>query len=130
MISSCVIDAAPWRVAVPRQSAPVSPPPMITTCLPWAVIWSGTSTPSEARLDCGRNSIAWWMPPSSRPVAGRSRGRVAPTASTIASYRSFSWSAVRSSPTSMPARKTVPSRRIWSRRLSRTDFSILNSGMP
>ncbi len=34
MISSWVTDAAPWRCAVPRQSAPVSPPPMITTCLP------------------------------------------------------------------------------------------------
>ena len=32
MISSCVIEAAPWRCAVPRQSAPVSPPPMMTTC--------------------------------------------------------------------------------------------------
>ena len=30
--------AAPWRIDVPRQSAPVSPPPMITTCLPVAVI--------------------------------------------------------------------------------------------
>ena len=45
MISSCVIDAAPWRVDVPRQSAPVSPPPMITTCLPSAVTWSSTSWP-------------------------------------------------------------------------------------
>ena len=34
MISNWWIDAAPWRIAVPRQSAPVSPPPMITTCLP------------------------------------------------------------------------------------------------
>ena len=33
-ISSWVTDAAPCRCAVPRQSAPVSPPPMITTCLP------------------------------------------------------------------------------------------------
>ena len=38
MISSWVTDAAPCRCAVPRQSAPVSPPPMITTCLPSAVI--------------------------------------------------------------------------------------------
>src|SRR5438552_359481 len=33
-ISNWWIDAAPWRCAVPRQSAPVSPPPMITTRLP------------------------------------------------------------------------------------------------
>ena len=38
MISSWVTEAAPWRWAVPTQSAPVSPPPMTTTCLPSAVI--------------------------------------------------------------------------------------------
>ena len=38
MISSCVTDAAPCRWEVPRQSAPVSPPPMMITCLPSAVI--------------------------------------------------------------------------------------------
>ena len=41
MISSWVTDAAPCRCAVPRQSAPVSPPPMMTTCLPAAVIGDG-----------------------------------------------------------------------------------------
>ena len=56
MISSCVIEAAPWRVDVPRQSAPVSPPPMITTCLPSAVIWlrRTRSSPSATRLACGQ----------------------------------------------------------------------------
>src|SRR5665647_2740090 len=34
MISSDVTDRAPWRRAVPRQSAPVSPPPMTMTSLP------------------------------------------------------------------------------------------------
>ena len=43
MISSWVTDAAPWRCAVPRQSAPVSPPPMITTCLPAAMIGESRS---------------------------------------------------------------------------------------
>ena len=38
--------SAPWRCAVPMQSAPVSPPPMTTTCLPSAVIWSGTVSPA------------------------------------------------------------------------------------
>src|SRR5437868_2278298 len=38
MISSWVTEAAPWRWAVPTQSAPVSPPPMTTTCLPSALI--------------------------------------------------------------------------------------------
>ena len=40
MISNCTIDLGRCRIAVPRQSAPVSPPPMITTCLFLAVIWS------------------------------------------------------------------------------------------
>ena len=34
MISRLVTEAAPWRCDVPMQSAPVSPPPMTTTCLP------------------------------------------------------------------------------------------------
>ena len=43
MISSWVIERAPWRIAVPRQSAPVSPPPMMTTSLPSAVIGGACS---------------------------------------------------------------------------------------
>ena len=79
MISSWVTDAAPWRVAVPRQSAPVSPPPMITTCLPvGGDLVRRPRSPSATRLACGRYSIAWWMPPSSRPGTGRSRATVAP----------------------------------------------------
>ena len=50
MISSWVTEAAPCRCAVPRQSAPVSPPPMITTCLPWALIGGSSSSPSACRL--------------------------------------------------------------------------------
>ena len=34
MISKLVTDSAPWRIEVPMQSEPVSPPPMTTTCLP------------------------------------------------------------------------------------------------
>ena len=40
MISSCVTLSAPWRIEVPMQSEPVSPPPMTTTCLPAARIGS------------------------------------------------------------------------------------------
>ena len=35
--SNWVTEIGPWRCVVPRQSAPVSPPPMITTCLPAAI---------------------------------------------------------------------------------------------
>ena len=38
MISNCVTDFAFCRCDVPRQSAPVSPPPMMMTCLPVARI--------------------------------------------------------------------------------------------
>ena len=38
MISSCVTDLAPWRIDVPMQSEPVSPPPMTMTCLSLALI--------------------------------------------------------------------------------------------
>ena len=56
--SNCVIDLAPWRLDVPTQSEPVSPPPMITTCL--SVAQSSGTPPSPAtRLFCsGRKSIA------------------------------------------------------------------------
>jgi len=55
-----VTVAAPWRVAVPRQSAPVSPPPMMMTRLPWAVMnWSSAMASPAPRLFCsGRKSMA------------------------------------------------------------------------
>ena len=45
MISSWWTDAAPWRCAVPRQSAPVSPPPMMTTRLPLALMGAALERP-------------------------------------------------------------------------------------
>ena len=88
MISIWVTEAAPWRFEVPMQSEPVSPPPMTTTCLPSARI--GMTLPSGSSLTrrfcCGRNSMAKWMPSSSRPGIGRSRGFSAPPASTTASW--------------------------------------------
>ena len=35
--SNCVTDNAPCLLDVPTQSLPVSPPPMTTTCLPFAL---------------------------------------------------------------------------------------------
>lgn len=85
MISSWVTEAAPWRWAVPTQSAPVSPPPMTTTCLPWAVIGETVRSPSCTLLASGRYSMAKCTPFSSRPGTGRSRETVAPAAMTTAS---------------------------------------------
>ena len=53
-IARLVTLSAPWRCAVPMQSAPVSPPPMTTTCLPNAEICSGISSPATARFDSTR----------------------------------------------------------------------------
>ena len=56
--SKLVTEAAPWRFEVPMQSEPVSPPPITTTCLPFAQS-SGTPLSPATRLFCsGRNSIA------------------------------------------------------------------------
>ncbi len=77
--------SAPWRCAVPMQSAPVSPPPMTTTCLPSAEIWFGTESPAVAWFDSTRYSIAKWTPARSRPGMASSRGSVAPVAITTAS---------------------------------------------
>ena len=85
MISSWVTDRAPWRSDVPRQSAPVSPPPMMTTSRPVAVTWFSTLSPAATRLAGGKNSIACMIPSSSRPGTGRSRAAVAPTERTTAS---------------------------------------------
>src|SRR6516165_9558688 len=129
MISSWVTDAAPCRCTVPRQSAPVSPPPMITTCAPRALMAGPVPFPT-ARLAAGRNSIAWWMPSRSAPGTGRPRGTVAPPASTTASCWARNCAAVTSRPTLIPQLNLVPSARIWSSRRSRCRFSSLNSGMP
>ena len=92
-ISKLVTDSAPWRIEVPMQSEPVSPPPMTTTCLPSARIGSAPSaaSPLTRRFCCGRKSMAKWTPLSSRPGTGRSRGFSAPPVSTTASWsaRSF-----------------------------------------
>ena len=90
MISSCVTEAAPWRIEVPMQSDPVSPPPITTTCLPAALsvpFGAACASPSPAtRLFCWtRNSIAKWMPERPRPSISRSRGRSAPPANTMTS---------------------------------------------
>ena len=48
-------DAAWCRCAVPRQSAPVSPPPRMTTCLPAALIWFSHGLPRHHPV--GRHEV-------------------------------------------------------------------------
>ena len=152
MISSWCTDAAPWRCAVPRQSAPVSPPPMMTTCLPLASIgdraeralaapgWtaSGTPWPGGSRRARARDGQ---VARHGRP-AGQHHGveacTSAPDAPCVGGAR---LPCRRSRPRDLgrpstrahrrgAARTVTPSARIWARRRSRTAFSILNSGMP
>ena len=49
MISKLVTDTAPWRIEVPMQSEPVSPPPITTTFLPVARI--GSTLPLRLAAD-------------------------------------------------------------------------------
>ena len=129
-IARVVTLAAPCRSEVPRQSEPVSPPPMITTCLPAADGAPSTGLPAAALFDGVRKSIAKCTPPSSRPGSASSRGTVAPVARTTASNRRRSASQVMSRPMATPGRKRVPSASICSSRRSMCDFSSLKSGMP
>ena len=143
--SNCVTLFAPWRLLVPTQSLPVSPPPITITCLPSARIWSLTLSPALTLFCCGRNSIAKWMPSRSRPGTGRSRellgaagqhDRVELAPSAASALIGFAGPvgdllvALGSSPTSTPVRKTTPSACICATRRSMCDFSILKSGMP
>ena len=135
MSSSCETLFACWRLEVPTQSEPVSPPPMTTTCLPVARIgsWpfaSATASPATRRFCWTRKSMANVTPSSSRPGTWRSRGTRAPVHRTTASNRARSSAPPSSAPTSTPVSKAQPSARICATRRSRMFFSILKSGMP
>ena len=89
MISSWWTLRAPWRWTVPRQSAPVSPPPMMTTCLPSAEIGRlGQQRPPAPGWTASGSPWPGGCPRARGPGPGRSRGRVAPPASTTASNSS------------------------------------------
>ncbi|CFP61270.1 Uncharacterised protein [Bordetella pertussis] len=56
--SNCVTEAAPWRLLVPTQSDPVSPPPITTTCLSLASVWPLRRSPATALFCWRRKSMA------------------------------------------------------------------------
>ncbi len=77
MISIWVTERAPWRIDVPTQSEPVSPPPMTTTSLPVARMprcRRGWRRRRCAGSTGARKSMANSTPRASRPGMGRSRG--------------------------------------------------------
>src|SRR5438093_317738 len=105
---------------------------MMTTRLPSAVMKSASriASPSHRLFWRVRYSIAKWMPTSSRPGTGRSRGWQAPPARTSASKTSRSSATGTLTPTLALVAKLTPSFSMSVRRRSRKRFSILNSGMP
>ena len=140
--SICVTLAAPWRLAVPTQSAPVSPPPMTTTCLPLALIGFFAS-PATSWFCAISHSSAKYTPLSSRPGTGKSRGVSEPMESTTASNCSFNSSGEMNScavlatpltnsllPTVVLVLNVTPSAAICAMRRSMTCFSSLKSGIP
>src|SRR5450759_5600829 len=62
MISSWRTLFAPWRIAVPTQSVPVSPPPTTTTSFPAA---------GDARGGQPVAGVAEGLPPGLRPGGGK-----------------------------------------------------------
>mmetsp|Transcript_71799 Transcript_71799/g.198196 ORF Transcript_71799/g.198196 Transcript_71799/m.198196 type:complete len:225 (+) Transcript_71799:629-1303(+) len=118
------MDTAPCRTDVPMQSFPVSPPPMITTRLPWASMggllcesevarhWLSTAPLSRIALVLPwRNSIARCTPRRFRPFTWpRSRANVAPVARTTASLPSKSCWAV--GPPSLPTAPALPQMKV------------------
>ena len=105
---------------------------MMMTCLSFALMKSaiGDRRHLRSRRFCSvRYSIAKWMPFSSRPGTGRSRGAVAPPASTIASKSARSSSTGTLTPTLPFVRKMIPSSSCRSARRGRAHrFSSLNVG--
>jgi integrase len=79
------VKGSPWRLLVPTQSDPVSPPPITITCLPSARNWPLSLSPALTLFCCGKNSMAKWMPSSSRPGTGKSRDCSEPPVSNTAS---------------------------------------------
>mmetsp|Transcript_20311 Transcript_20311/g.32784 ORF Transcript_20311/g.32784 Transcript_20311/m.32784 type:complete len:277 (+) Transcript_20311:902-1732(+) len=127
-----------WRMLVPMQSVPVSPPPMTTTSLPSADTKLSSqplcrlpSLVSSSRFwFLVRNSIAKCTPWSSRPGIGRSRGWVDPMVSTRASLAERRSLTSTSTPTLAPVTNSMPSSRSSCTRRSTVSFSSFMLGMP
>ena len=71
IISTCTTDFAPWRIAVPTQSEPVSPPPTTSTFLPFAEISRLGDSPEITRFCEPRKSSAKNTPRAPLPADGR-----------------------------------------------------------
>ena len=136
MISSWVIEAAPWRSEVPMQSEPVSPPPITTTCLPLRADRAARARRAPRRRRRRACSAGSGNPSRSgcrRARGPAPRGRAATRRRRSAPRRRSRPAATRpmtSTPTSTPVRNSTPSASICSTRRSIRCFSILKSGMP
>lgn len=130
IISICTTLFAPWRIAVPTQSLPVSPPPMTRTFFPFALTGTPSSSPEIARFCPARNSRAKNMPSRFLPGTARSRGTGQPVQRHTASNLRMRYAADTSLPTSTPYSNMTPSAQSRPILLSTTRFSSLKSGIP
>src|SRR5512138_3065733 len=103
-----------------------------STALSFASMYLPSLSPLSSRLFvfAVKNSIAKWMPPSSRPGTGRSRGRVDPVASSTASCFASSSFGSTLRPTSAFVTNSMPDSRSSSTRRSTTFLSSFMFGMP
>mmetsp|Transcript_5273 Transcript_5273/g.15342 ORF Transcript_5273/g.15342 Transcript_5273/m.15342 type:complete len:251 (+) Transcript_5273:803-1555(+) len=139
MSSKFVTDLQRWRIEVPMQSVPVSPPPITITSFPSAVIqlsfshWD-SSFPSLVNSSffwlAVRNSIAKCTPFSSLPETGKSRGFVDPSVRQSASNCEFNSLTSTFFPTSALVTNSIPSSRSRLTRRSTVSFSSFMLGIP
>ncbi len=113
-ISNCVTESASWRIDVPTQSLPVSPPPTTMTCLSLAVITGplplGWSSPATRRF-CWREEVHREVDAAKLGAGHAQRpGWPAPMQRQTASNWRRSSAAVMSRPTSTPDSNCTPSR--------------------
>mmetsp|Transcript_11490 Transcript_11490/g.22898 ORF Transcript_11490/g.22898 Transcript_11490/m.22898 type:complete len:252 (-) Transcript_11490:522-1277(-) len=139
MSSKFVTERQRWRMEVPMQSVPVSPPPITITSLPAAFINSSldhalSMFPSLVMSSLFwffvRNSIAKCTPLRSLPGTGRSLGMVAPTQRASASkFDLSSWTSM-FLPMSAFVTNSMPSERRRSTRRSTVSLESFMLGMP
>ena len=122
----------PWRIHVPTQSFPVSPPPITITFLSLADIYFPSPKLESSRLFVVdfKKSTAKYIPLASLPGALISLGFEAPHARITASYSSISFLALIFSPIFASVTNSTPSSLITSSFLSIICFSSFILGIP
>ena len=130
MISYWSTFFAPWRMAVPTQSEPVSPPPTTRTTLSLALmILVLTISPDEA-VGKGQEVHGVLDAAQLAPRTARSRGWTGAHGQQDHVVGAAQVARRDVLPDDHPVSNRTPSSSIWRMRRSMMFFSILNSGMP